>query len=59
MNDIEIDVYLVGVDKEEAKRKLIHADWDSAYDYHRDNPGSKIYIATAFVDFLTMEECEE
>ncbi len=59
MNGIEVEMYLVGTDKDDAQQRFPCYDYDLAYEIMCENPGYKIYEVVAFVDFLTMEEVEE
>lgn len=53
--DMEITVYFVGTDAEDAQASLIFDSYDSAQDYKNDNPGTEIFSATATIDLSTFK----
>lgn len=48
-------VYLVGYDEEDAWNSLIFDSYESATSYQADNPGKKLYQASALIRRDTME----
>lgn len=52
---MDITLYLVGTDEEDAFGTFPFSDEDSAESYQRDNPGTQIYTVSAFVDETTIQ----
>lgn len=55
VNDMNITLYLVGEDEDEAQQNLLFDSQESAEDYAHDYPGSNVYSVSAVVDFTTIE----
>ena len=53
---MDITLYLVGTDSDDAQSNFPFDSFESAESYQQDNPGTKIYSVTARIDFSTMEE---
>ena len=53
---MEITLYLVGTDADDAQQNLPFDSAESAEDFMADNPGTKLYAVTATIDFSTIEE---
>ena len=47
-------LYLVGIDKEDAKESLFFDSFESAQSYCFDNIGTKIYSVSATIDWSTI-----
>lgn len=56
VNDMEITLYFVGKDADEAQEGLPFDSQESAVSYQDDNPGTAIFSALALVDFTTLTE---
>lgn len=52
---IDLTLWLVGTDKEDASERFPFDSYESAKSYADDNDGMKIWAATARLDFSTME----
>jgi len=55
-DEMEITLYLTGINKEDARGSWIWDTWEGADSYCIDNPGNKIYSVVATLDFSTLEE---
>ena len=56
-NLIELTVYLVGADEEEARKVWPFDSWESARDFARDvGRDQKVYAASAWYDPFDLEE---
>lgn len=55
MDDMDITIYFVGTDEDDAKANLIFDSYDSAQDYQSDNPGTEIFSASATIDLSTFK----
>lgn len=53
-----ITVYLVGTDIDDACSTFPFDSYESADDYSRDNPGTRVYEVDAVIDFSTIKICE-
>lgn len=53
---MEITLYLVGVDEDDAMETFPFDSQESAEDYSKDNPGTTVFSVTARIDFSTIEE---
>lgn len=56
VNDLEIEVYFVGYNMDDAQTMFPFDSIESAQSYQQDNPGTKIYVAQGLIDLTTMEE---
>lgn len=56
VNDLQITLYFVGTDEDDAQQNMPFDSLESAFSYQQDNPGTKIYSARGLIDFTTMEE---
>ena len=54
-DELEITLWLVGINKEEARGNFPFDSFESAFSYSKDNPGTRIYSVTATIDFETIE----
>ncbi len=54
-DELEITLYMVGIDEEDARSTFVFDSFESANSYVQDNPGTKIYTVEATIDFETME----
>lgn len=54
-NKVEITVYLVGTDEDDAQGGWPFDSYRSAREFQLDNPGTKIWSVGATIDFDTME----
>jgi hypothetical protein len=60
-NDLDITLYFVGEDEDEAQTNMPFDSYESADSYVKDhgrNSGLKIYEAKGVIDFTTMEESQ-
>jgi len=55
-NYVDITLYLVGADEDDARSGMVFDSEESAESYRRDEYGDdgKIYYVTAYIDFDTM-----
>lgn len=58
MSTMPITVYLVGTDIDDACSTFPFDSYESADDYSRDNPGTRVYEVDAVIDFSTIKICE-
>lgn len=56
VNGLNIELYFVGYDIDNAKTNFPFDSLDSAQSYANDNPGMKIFVAQGMVDLNTLEE---
>lgn len=53
---MDITLYLVGTDKDDAQGNMPFDGPESATSYMDDNPGNRLFTVTARIDFATIEE---
>lgn len=53
---IDLTIYLVGVNEEDALGSMPFDSAESAADYANDNPGTKVFSVNAYIDPTTIEE---
>jgi hypothetical protein len=56
---MEITLYLVGVDEEDAITNLLFDSYETAEDFANDNPGTNIYTVDGTVDYTTIQRVVE
>lgn len=56
---MEITLYLVGTDADDACTNFPFDSFESAESYQADNPDTEIYSVQAFIDFTTVELCDD
>lgn len=56
VNDMEITLYLVGTDADDAQLNQPFESWGEAESYRKENPGTKVFSVEAVIDFTTIEE---
>jgi len=56
---MEITLFLVGKDQEEAQQMWPFDNYDSARSYADPLPGNRIFSVTATLDFSSIEEVED
>ena len=52
---IELTLYLVGVDADDAQQNMPFDSYESAQSYSYDNPGTTIFTVQAKIDLTTVE----
>ena len=55
-NPIELTIWLVGADEDDALGSMPFDSPDSATSFMADNPGMKMYSATAYIDPTSIQE---
>jgi hypothetical protein len=55
---MDITLYLVGTDEDDAQQNFPFDSAESAQSYADDNPGTLVFSVTAFIDFSTIEPVE-
>lgn len=56
VNDLDITLYFVGHNEDEAQESMPFDSWESADSYRlNENPTANIYSASGLIDFTTME----
>lgn len=55
---MEINLYLVGVDVDDACATFPFDSFESAESYAKDNPGTCIYSVGAFIDFDSIRKVD-
>lgn len=53
---MEITLYLVGTDADDAQENFPFDSAESAESYAQDNPDTYVYTVTATIDFSTIEK---
>ena len=56
VNDLDITVYLVGTDEDDAQENAFFDSWGEAESYRKEHPGTKVFSVEGRIDFTTIEE---